>query len=125
MTDGECHDRLVRVLGDDRLRYVVRDGHGRGVIELDDALRQQADELAAAQTHRDDIAFWLYTSGSTGKPKAAVHLQHDIEVTCVNFACGALGLRPDDILFSTSKLFHAYGLGNGLSFPCRSAGLPY
>jgi len=28
-----------------------------------------------------------------------------------------LGLGPDDVAFSTSKLFHAYGLGNNLMFP--------
>jgi benzoate-CoA ligase family protein len=28
-----------------------------------------------------------------------------------------LGLQADDVTFSTTKLFHAYGLGNGLSFP--------
>jgi benzoate-CoA ligase len=46
-----------------------------------------------------------------------VHLHHDIEVTCDNYAAQVLGLRPDDVTFSTTKLFHAYGLGNGLSFP--------
>jgi benzoate-CoA ligase len=46
-----------------------------------------------------------------------VHLQHDIEVTCETYARQVLGLREDDVLFSTTKLFHAYGLGNGLSFP--------
>jgi benzoate-CoA ligase len=63
------------------------------------------------------MAFWLYSSGSTGKPKGVVHLHHDIEVTCENYARQVLGLRADDITFSTTKLFHAYGLGNGLSFP--------
>ena len=63
------------------------------------------------------MAFWLYSSGSTGKPKGVVHLQHDIEVTCETFARQVLGLREDDVVFSTTKLFHAYGLGNGLSFP--------
>jgi benzoate-CoA ligase len=63
------------------------------------------------------MAFWLYSSGSTGKPKGVVHLQHDIEVTCANFADQVLGLVPEDRIFSTTKLYHAYGLGNGLSFP--------
>ena len=61
--------------------------------------------------HRDDMAFWLSTSGSTGKPKGVVHLHHDIEVTCETFAREVLGLREDDVTFSTTKLFHAYGLG--------------
>ena len=58
------------------------------------------------------MAFWLYSSGSTGKPKGVVHLQHDIEFTCDTYARQVLGLREDDVNFSTTKLFHAYGLGN-------------
>jgi benzoate-CoA ligase family protein len=38
-------------------------------------------------------------------------------VTCETYARHVLGIREDDITFSTTKLFHAYGLGNNLSFP--------
>ena len=38
-------------------------------------------------------------------------------MTCENYGEHVLGLRPDDVHFSTTKLFHAYGLGNALSFP--------
>jgi benzoate-CoA ligase len=99
------------------LQFVVRGATEPDVVELDEALAAQDDELAPASTHRDDMAFWLYSSGSTGKPKGVVHLQHDIEVTCENYAGYVLGLSEDDITFSTTKLFHAYGLGNGLTFP--------
>jgi benzoate-CoA ligase len=63
------------------------------------------------------MAFWLYSSGSTGRPKGVVHLHHDIEVTCETYARNVLGIGEQDVCFSTTKLFHAYGLGNGLSFP--------
>jgi benzoate-CoA ligase len=116
-TDPETLPRLQSELADHELRYIVRGGAGPGVVELDGGLAAQADELDPAPTHRDDMAFWLYSSGSTGKPKGVVHLHHDIEVTCENYAGQVLGLREDDITFSTTKLFHAYGLGNGLSFP--------
>ena len=78
-----------------------------------------ADGSAAppASTRRDDMAFWLYSSGSTGKPKAVVHLQHDIAYTCETYAAQVLGIGVDDRTFSTTKLFHAYGLGNNLTFP--------
>src|SRR4030081_2790434 len=36
------------------------------------------DDLAEADTHREDMAFWMYSSGSTGRPKGIVHLQHDM-----------------------------------------------
>src|SRR3954470_16342238 len=116
-TDAETLPRLQSELAGHELRYVVRGAGGPGVVELDAGLAAQADELEPAPTHRDDMAFWLYSSGSTGKPKGVVHLHHDIEVTCENYAGQVLGLREDDITFSTTKLFHAYGLGNSLSFP--------
>jgi benzoate-CoA ligase family protein len=73
--------------------------------------------LDPADTSRDDMAFWLYSSGSTGFPKGAVHLQHDIEATVQSYAKGVLNLTADDLCFSGSKLFHAYGLGNNMTFP--------
>ena len=73
--------------------------------------------LPPASTRRDDMAFWLYSSGSTGKPKAVVHLQHDILYTCETYAAQVLGIGEADRTFSTTKLFHAYGLGNNLTFP--------
>jgi benzoate-CoA ligase family protein len=116
-TDAETLPRLQSALSDQPLRYLVRGADGPDVVELDVGLAAQEEELEAASMHRDDMAFWLYSSGSTGKPKGVVHLQHDIEVTCESYAGQVLGLRQDDITFSTTKLFHAYGLGNGLSFP--------
>src|SRR2546428_1419983 len=77
----------------------------------------QGDEIEAAPTRRDDMAFWLYSSGSTGKPKAVVHLQHDIPYTCVTYAEQVLGITEKDTTFSTTGLFHAYGFGNNLTFP--------
>src|SRR5216684_5105852 len=74
-------------------------------------------EVTTAQTRKDDMAFWLYSSGSTGKPKAVVHLQHDIPYTCVTYADEVLGIKEQDITFSTTGLFHAYGFGNNLTFP--------
>ena len=117
VTDAAVLDRIRGALGDRPVRYLVRGRHEAGVTEFDAAMAAQPCELDATRTHRDDMAFWLYSSGSTGKPKGVVHLQHDIGVTCENYAGGVLGLRPDDVHFSTTKLFHAYGLGNGLTFP--------
>ena len=73
--------------------------------------------LAAADTHRDDMAFWMYSSGSTGRPKGIVHLQHDMAYTHLAYARHLLELTPDDICFSVPKIFFAYGLGNSITFP--------
>src|SRR5579859_3401463 len=73
--------------------------------------------LEAADTSKDDSAFWLYSSGSTGFPKGCVHLQHDMSYCTEYYAKPVLGIKEDDITFSAAKLFFAYGLGNGLYFP--------
>ncbi len=117
VTDAPLLERLRGALGDRHVRWLARGAECEGVTELASGLAAQSDELAAAPTHRDDPAFWLYSSGSTGKPKGVVHLQHDVGVTCENYAQSVLRLGSDDVCFSTTKLFHAYGLGNGLTFP--------
>jgi benzoate-CoA ligase family protein len=76
-----------------------------------------AQRVPAAPTSRDEPAFWLWTSGSTGRPKAAVHAHQDWPHCCELYARGVLDLGQQDRCFSASKLFHAYGLGNGLAFP--------
>jgi benzoate-CoA ligase family protein len=74
--------------------------------------------LAPADTHRDEMAFWMYSSGSTGRPKGIVHLQHDMAYTDLAYARTILRLTPDDVCFSVPKIFFAYGFGNSITFPC-------
>ena len=70
-----------------------------------------------AETTRDDACFWLYSSGSTGPPKGTVHQHSSLIETAELYAKPILGILEDDIVFSAAKLFFAYGLGNGLTFP--------
>jgi acetyl-CoA synthetase len=74
-------------------------------------------DLAEADTHRNEMAFWMYSSGSTGRPKGIVHLQHDMAYSEAAFARNVLKLKPDDICFSVPKIFFAYGFGNSITFP--------
>jgi benzoate-CoA ligase family protein len=73
--------------------------------------------LEAAETSKDDSAFWLYSSGSTGFPKGCVHLQHDMLYCTEYYAKPILNINENDITFSAAKLYFAYGLGNNLYFP--------
>ena len=101
-----------------RLRHVIVAGEPQaGCLHWDEWLRGHSPELEATRTSKNDPAFWLWTSGSTGPPKAAVHLHQDWIHCCENYGVGVLGIGEDDVTFSSSKLFHAYGLGNGLMFP--------
>jgi benzoate-CoA ligase family protein len=87
------------------------------IVALDDWLPLQAGDVQTHPTRSGDVAFFLYTSGSAGAAKAAVHRHGDMLATSRNFAEGVLGLREDDRLYSVSKLYFAYGLGNGMYFP--------
>ncbi len=84
---------------------------------LSDLLSGKSEEFAAADTSKDDMCFWLYTSGTTGMPKGTVHLHGNLMATAQLYAQDTLGIREDDVMFSAAKLFFAYGLGNGLTFP--------
>jgi benzoate-CoA ligase len=77
----------------------------------------QGTSCAAAETTADDACFWLYSSGSTGAPKGTVHAQSSLIATAELYAKPILGIREDDVVYSAAKLFFAYGLGNGLTFP--------
>jgi benzoate-CoA ligase family protein len=76
-----------------------------------------SDTLEARLAAPDDDCFWLYSSGSTGRPKGAVHLQRDMVVSSELYGVRVLGVTETDISFSAAKLFFAYGLGNGMTFP--------
>src|ERR1700678_361852 len=89
----------------------------RKIVALDDWLHAKTCSVQTHLTKADDVAFFLYTSGSGGAAKAAVPRPGDMLTTSRNFAESVLQLRADDRLYSVSKLYFAYGLGNGMYFP--------
>ncbi|MDX2156341.1 MAG: benzoate-CoA ligase family protein [Hyphomicrobiaceae bacterium] len=100
------------------LHIVVAGGPGDDrTLGLDDLLAASDPVAKAAATHADEVAFWLYSSGSTGTPKGTRHLHTSPMATARLFAQGVLSMTADDVVFSAAKLFFAYGLGNGMSFP--------
>jgi benzoate-CoA ligase len=86
-------------------------------VDFEAFLQAQAPLQKAAATSPDDPGFWLYSSGSTGRPKGTVHSHANPYWTCELYGKAVLGLSEADVCFSAAKLFFAYGLGNGLTFP--------
>ena len=82
-----------------------------------DFIAAPGDDTAPANTSPDDLCFWLYTSGTTGMPKGVVHLHAHLLQSANLYAVPMLGISEEDIVYSAAKLFFAYGLGNGLTFP--------
>ncbi|HUF11723.1 MAG TPA: AMP-binding protein, partial [Longimicrobiales bacterium] len=88
---------------DDRIYQfedLVSSGEGRDVpaVSLDPA--------------KDTFAI-LYTSGTMGKPKG-VELTHANVLRTAAATADALGLRPEDVVYGLTTIFHVFGLGPGL-----------
>lgn len=73
----------------------------------------RARPMEAFPRDDEDPALWIGTSGTTGAPKGVIHAQRVVRHAHA-FAAGVLGLTAADRLYSTSKLFFAYALGNSL-----------
>jgi 4-hydroxybenzoate-CoA ligase len=109
---------LDKIAANRHLHVIVAGGASNGTsLELDQLIASSESAATAADTCADEVAFWLYSSGSTGMPKGTRHLHSSPMATAKLFAQGVLGMREDDVVFSAAKLFFAYGLGNGMSFP--------
>ena len=106
-----------------RTQASLKAGHAEGSApqpaeaEFEAFLQSHAPAAEPAATAADDPGFWLYSSGSTGRPKGTVHSHANPYWTAELYGKGVLRLRESDVCFSAAKLFFAYGLGNGLTFP--------
>ncbi len=98
-------------------RILVSDGDFKQQDSLARLITDAPQAFAAAPTTCDDVCFWLYSSGSTGAPKGTVHVHSSLIQTAELYAKPILGIEEGDVVFSAAKLFFAYGLGNGLTFP--------
>ncbi len=100
------------------LKHVIVSGKdAKGRLLLSDLMAKASAQFEPARTTCDDMCFWLYSSGSTGSPKGTVHLHSHLIQTAELYARPILGIQENDLVYSAAKLFFAYGLGNGLTFP--------
>jgi benzoate-CoA ligase len=113
------NDAMARATHEVTQVIVSRPSAAQGVIEVDleGFLQGHSPATSCADTGADDPAFWLYSSGSTGRPKGTVHSHANPYWTAELYGKRVLHLDENDICFSAAKLFFAYGLGNGLTFP--------
>ena len=104
--------------GQPYLKHIIVSGENAGgYLRMADLMAAASPVFDAAPTGCDDACFWLYSSGSTGAPKGTVHLHSSLIYTAELYAKPILGIEESDIVYSAAKLFFAYGLGNGLTFP--------
>lgn len=98
-------------------QVVVIGGEAPDGTQSFEAFLQGAEPAGMVETSTDEIAFWLYSSGSTGRPKGVKHVHGALKATADTYGAQVLQVRADDTVFSAAKLFFAYGLGNGMTFP--------
>lgn len=108
----ECYRSIAARLGN-RPAVAVAGGPHSGFANIGELIAAASEELAVEPMSPDDMAFWIYTSGTTGTPKAAVHAHRDV-LSAGPYLAQCLGVRAGERLFSTSRLFFAYALGNCL-----------
>ena len=78
----------------------------------------QQKNIKTYESKLNDIAFLIYSSGTTGLPKAIMH-KHQSIINTVFLHKNILKLNIKDKIFTTSKLFFAYALGN--NFFCTTS----
>ncbi|TDE35953.1 benzoate-CoA ligase family protein [Antarcticimicrobium sediminis] len=114
----ELWEVVAPAVADNRfLRAILVIGDAPKGTESYRAFVEGAELADTVEAHEDELAFWLYSSGSTGLPKGVRHVHSSLRATADTFGAQVLAIDEGDTVYSVAKLFFAYGLGNGMSFP--------
>ncbi|MDQ3944014.1 MAG: alpha/beta fold hydrolase [Actinomycetota bacterium] len=101
-----------------RLRHIVLTSEPAGdELLLEEVTGAVEAELSPGDTSDGDACFWLYATGRSHRPTRVVHRQRVMRLCADAYGRDVLGLGPDDVTFSVSKLHTAYGFGGGLYLP--------
>lgn len=85
-------------------------------------MENMPEELAPAETSRDDSVVWQYSSGTTGSPKGIIQLHKNIPLHFRYHGEGIMMMSEKDRVFSIAKLFFGYGQSNSFFWPfCAGA----
>lgn len=85
------------------------------VISTDLFKEKQTDNFKNCESFSSQLTsplFCSYTSGTTGHPSAVMHQHKDVKIMNENYVSHILSINEDDVIFSTSKMYFAYGLNN-------------
>jgi len=78
-------------------------------------LEKQSESRTITAPDQNNPAIILFTSGTTSTPKGIVHAYKDLGVN--EFPRTILRMSDNDIVFSYSRMYTSFGLGNSLLFP--------
>ncbi len=107
--------RFVQALAREE-RIAIAGQAPAGLPSWSEKIRHAASASAPFAAKPEDAAFWLYSSGTTGRPKGIIHTHKDV-LPAGQTLRDTIALAPGDKVITTSRLFFAYGLENGLLGP--------
>jgi long-chain acyl-CoA synthetase len=105
-TAGVC-ERIVA--GFERPAEVIVVGPPHGQSLTLETLLEDAEPRTLAERGPGEVFVYQYSSGSTGRPKLVPRTHAQCAAEAELYA--ALGLVPEDKVFSAIPLFHTYGMG--------------